>query len=251
MSELDLIKDEGEGEGLRRELKVVELDPPTPELSRRDALSIMAIVPFAAALGTTPESIESAMRAAEEAIAQQQPAQAGQGLVQRPNPATYKLQFFTPHEYRTARMLADMIIPRDARSGSASDAGVPEFMDFMMIDRSNMQLQMRGGLRWMDNESLKRFNKRFIEATVAQREAILDDIAYPQRARPEFSHGVSFFNYFRDLTAGGFWSSRIGVRDIGYIGNQYVQWNGCPPEAMNRLGVRPDMMDSRIPVQRT
>jgi gluconate 2-dehydrogenase gamma chain len=152
---------------------------------------------------------------------------------------------------RTVRVLADLVIPRDERSGSATDAGVPEFMDFMMIDRPDMQLRMRGGLRWMDNESNRRFNKRFIALSETQQTAILDDIAYPARAKDEFSHGVNFFTFFRDLTAGGFWSSRIGVKDIGYMGNTYHQWDGCPPAAMSRLDVSQDMMKTRVPIQRS
>src|SRR5690606_17393854 len=142
-----------------------------------------------------------------------------------------KPQFFDEHEWQTVRVLADLIIPRDHRSGSATDAGVPEFMDFMMIDRPNMQLQMRGGLRWLDNRSRMHFNKPFVALDARQQAVVLDEIAYPEKAKPDVSHGVSFFNFFRDLTAAGFWSSRIGVKDIGYMGNEWREWDGCPPEA--------------------
>ncbi|HEY0670738.1 MAG TPA: gluconate 2-dehydrogenase subunit 3 family protein [Longimicrobiales bacterium] len=215
------------------------------ELSRRDALTIMAIAPLAAALGTTPDVIEGAMAAAQQAQAQQSPL-AGQ----KPQPGVYKPRFFTAHEWRTVRILSDLIIPRDARSGSATDAGVPEFMDFMMMDRDSMQLQMRGGLRWLDNRSHTHFSKRFVALNRAQQKIVLDEIAYPDKAVPDVSHGVSFFNFFRDLTAAGFFSSRIGVKDIGYIGNEWRTWEGCPPAAMQRLGVSPDVMNSRIPFQR-
>ncbi|HET9440539.1 MAG TPA: gluconate 2-dehydrogenase subunit 3 family protein [Longimicrobiales bacterium] len=215
------------------------------ELSRRDALAIMAIAPLAAALGTTPDVIEGAMAAAQQAQAQQSPL-AGQ----KPQPGVYKPRFFTAHEWRTVRVLSDLIIPRDARSGSATDAGVPEFMDFMMLDRDSMQLQMRGGLRWLDNRSHTHFSKRFVTLTKAQQKTVLDEIAYPDKAVPDVSHGVSFFNFFRDLTAAGFFSSRIGVKDIGYIGNEWRTWDGCPPAAMQRLGVSHDAMKKRIPFQR-
>jgi gluconate 2-dehydrogenase gamma chain len=215
------------------------------ELSRRDALTIMAVTPLATALGTTPDVIERAMAAAEQA--QQQPAQSPG---QQPPPGVYQPKFFTAHEWRTVRVLTDLIIPRDARSGSATEAGVPEFMDFMMIDRPTMQLQMRGGLRWLDNRSHTRFGKQFVTVTAAQRGSVLDEIAYPEKAAAELSHGVSFFNFFRDLTAAGFFSSRIGVKDIGYIGNEWRQWEGCPPAAMQRLGVSHDLMKTRIPVEK-
>lgn len=216
------------------------------EISRRDALTIMAIAPLATSLGTTPDVIERAMAAAEQAQ-QQQSQTAGQ----KPAPGVYKPRFFTPHEWRTVRVLTDLIIPRDARSGSATEAGVPEFMDFMMMDRETMQGQMRGGLRWLDNRSNGRFGKRFISLASKQQTDVLDEIAYPDKAAPDVSHGVSFFNFFRDLTAAGFFSSKIGVKDIGYMGNEWRQgWDGCPPAAMERLGVSHELMASRIPIQR-
>lgn len=218
------------------------MSDPSNEVSRRDALAIMAIAPLAAALGTTPEVIEGAMTAAQRA--QQQAAG------QKPTPGVYKPRFFRPHEWRTVRRLSDLIIPRDERSGGATDAGVPEFIDFMMMDRPNMQLQMRGGLRWLDNHSNARFAKRFISLTASQQTSVLDEIAYPAKAAPDVSHGVSFFNFFRDLTAAGFWSSRIGVKDIGYIGNEWRSWDGCPPAALRRLGVSEELMKTRIPVER-
>ncbi len=146
--------------------------------------------------------------------------------------------FFTPHEWETVRVLADLIIPRDERSGSATEAGVPEYMDFMLNDRTDGQTPMRGGLAWLDNECSERFGKTFVAATDAQRTAILDDIAWPKKARPEMSQGVAFFNMFRDMTASGFWSSKMGVTDLNYQGNTFVpEWKGCPPEALQKLGV--------------
>lgn len=217
-----------------------------PGMSRREALGIMGVVPLAAAFGTTPEVIEGAIAAAEQAQQHQQAVAAGQ----QPPPGAYKPKFFNAHEWRTLRVLTDLIIPRDDRSGSATDAGVPEFIDFMMIDRANMQLPMRGGLRWIDNRSHTRYGKRFIALTRVQQTSILDEIAFPDKAAPDVSHGVSFFSSLRDLTAAGFWSSRIGVKDIGYIGNQFTEWNGCPPEALRRLNVSEDAMKTRIPIQR-
>ena len=212
------------------------------ELSRRDALAIMAIIPLAAALGTTPDVIEGAMAAARQAQ-QQAPGQL-------PAPGGYRPQFFSAHEWRTVRVLSDLIIPRDARSGSATDAGVPEFIDFMMIDRPAMQLQMRGGLRWLDNRSHTLFAQQFVGLSPPQQRTVLDEIAYPDQAAAALSHGVSFFSFFRDLTAAGFWSSRIGVKDIGYLGNEWREWDGCPPAAMQKLGVDHDAMNTRVPVER-
>jgi hypothetical protein len=155
-------------------------------------------------------------------------------------------KFFTPHEWETVRLLADIVLPRDERSGSATDALVPEFMDFILDDpladpreRERNQTRMRGGLAWLDRECAERFaGKTFLEASDAERKAVLDDIAYPDKARPEVSQGVAFFNAFRDLTASGFWSSRQGVEDLAYQGNTFVaEWKGCPPEVIEKLGL--------------
>ena len=151
----------------------------------------------------------------------------------------YQPKVFTPQEWRTVRVLVDLVIPKDARSGSATDAKVPEFMDVFMGTRENMRTWMRTGLTWLDEETQKRFKKTFVECNDAQRKAVLDDIAWPRRARTEMLAGVRFFNNFRNFTASGFWSSKMGVDDLRYMGNRPIaQWNGCPQPALNKLGVR-------------
>ena len=204
------------------------------EMSRRDAVQMMAALPFAAFLSWPTADQEKVRRFVDTAL-----KSAADGVAYAP-------KFFTPAEFRTAGILADMIIPRDDRSGSATDAGVPEFMDFMMIDRPNNQKWMRDGLAWLDSQSRTRFSKPFADATVPQREQILNDIAWPARAAAGMSDGVGFFNRFRDLTASGFWSSRIGVKDLQYMGNLFVpNWDGCPPAALKKLGVNYDKLDSK------
>jgi gluconate 2-dehydrogenase gamma chain len=196
-------------------------------ISRRKALQVLGTVPAAAAITWTP---------AEAAQAHQHAAQARREAAS--GATGYAPQFFDAHEWKTVHVLVDLIIPRDERSGSATDAGVPEFMDFMMIDQPTRQLAMRGGLRWLDGESQRRFDTRFVECEPGEREALLDDIAYPARARPGLSHGVAFFTSFRDLTASGYWSSKMGIEDLQYMGNQPTTWDGCPAEALQKLGVR-------------
>ena len=150
----------------------------------------------------------------------------------------YKPKFFNAHEWATINVLVDIIIPKDERSGSATEAGVPVFMDFLLDDQPNRQTAMRGGLAWIDLECQDRYDKRFLECTADERTAVLDDIAWPQKAKPEFAHGVAFFNSFRDLTASGFWSSKMGVEDLQYMGNVMVaEWKGCPPDALKKLGL--------------
>lgn len=199
------------------------VDLPATELTRREALGLLAVLPLLAA--TDPASLVARAR---RHVGHPSPG----------SPAAYLPRFFTPHEWRVVHRLADDILPRDPRSGSATDVGVPEFIDFIMTDQPDAQAAMRGGLGWIDLQSQSRFATPFADCTDAQRSALLDDIAWPARARPEMSQGVEFFTAFRDLTASGFWTSKIGMADLHYMGNTVVhEWRGCPPEALAKLGV--------------
>ena len=150
----------------------------------------------------------------------------------------YTPKNFTAHEYDTVRVLVDLIIPRDEKSGSATDAGVPQFMDFMLGDRPQMQTPMKGGLAWLDAECEHRFGKTFVDCAPEQQTAVLDDIAWPAKAPKDVSQGVAFFNRFRDLTCSGYYSSKMGVADLQYIGNVYNPgYDGCPPAQLKKLGV--------------
>ncbi|HOZ79174.1 MAG TPA: gluconate 2-dehydrogenase subunit 3 family protein [Ferruginibacter sp.] len=145
--------------------------------------------------------------------------------------------FFTKEEMATITVLADIIIPKDAVSGSASDAKVPDFIEFIVKDMPHYQTPMRGGLRWLDMESLKRFEKSFVSVTPEQRIQIVDDIAYPNKVKPGMKQGVSFFNLMRNLTSTGFYTSEIGVKDVGYKGNVPNLWNGVPDDILKQYGL--------------
>jgi hypothetical protein len=145
-------------------------------------------------------------------------------------------QFFNKHEMKTIAVLSDIIIPKDAHSGSATEAGVPDFIEFMAKDKPELQTPLRGGLGWLDIQSKKRFGPVFVELTEAQRLEIVEDIAYPDRKKPGMSQGVAFFSLMRNLTASGFWSSKIGIDDIGYKGNTPNQWDGPPAEVLKQYG---------------
>ncbi len=198
-------------------------------INRRSLLKLISSAPVAAGFAWT--DVE-----AQQAHAH---AQAAKATAQRAKTA-FKPKFFTAHEYATVQILVDLIIPKDERSGSATDAGVPEFMDFMMIDQPARQTAMRGGLAWIDRECLARFDKPFTACAAAERTAVLDDIAFPQRGKPEHSHGTAFFSSFRDLTSSGFWTTKMGIEDLQYLGNVGVaEWKGCPEEVVKKLGLTP------------
>ncbi len=144
--------------------------------------------------------------------------------------------FFTDHEMTTITILADIIIPKDEISGSASDAKAPEFIEFIVKDMPENQTPVRGGLRWLDIQCIKRYEKSFKDCTNEQRIDIVDEIAYPEKVKPEMQQGATFFSLMRSLTASGFYTSAMGVKDIGYAGNQPNQWNGVPEDELKRLG---------------
>ncbi len=145
--------------------------------------------------------------------------------------------FFDAHETATITLLADIIIPKDQHSGSASDAKVVGFIEFIVKDEPEHQLPMRGGLKWLDIESLNRFNSDFMGCSPQQKKAILDDIAYPMQAKPRMQPGVAFFNKMRDLTAIGFFTSKMGIEDLGYKGNSPGKWDGVPEDVLKQYGL--------------
>jgi hypothetical protein len=196
-------------------------------VNRRSVLKILSAAPVAASFALTDAEAQQAHTHAQAAL---QTAQK--------TGAAYAPKFFTASEYQTVRVLSDLIIPKDERSGGAIDAGVPEFMDFTMIDQPARQVAMRGGLAWLDVESQRRFDKPFAGASDSQRRAILDDISTYGELKPGLTHGQAFFRNFRDLTASGFWTTKMGMTDLGYMGNTVVpKWEGCPPEQLKKLGL--------------
>lgn len=145
--------------------------------------------------------------------------------------------FFTPEELATITVLADIIIPKDEVSGNASDAKVADFIEYIVKDNPDFQTPLRGGLRWIDVHCLNTYQKAFKDCTAQQQIEVVDQIAYPAKAKPEMSYGVSFFNLMRNLTATGFYSTQIGWNDIGYVGNRPNQWNGVPEDVQKQYNV--------------
>lgn len=148
--------------------------------------------------------------------------------------ALLKDKFFTDHEMATVIVLSDIILPSDGENPSASQAEVPEFIDFIALDRPTFQIPLRGGLQWIDHESNARFNKVFKELTSEQQIEIVEDIAYPEDAKPEMSQGVSFFNTMRNLVLTGYFTSKPGLEDLGFMGNVPNVWDGVPQEVLDK-----------------
>lgn len=204
------------------------------KVTRRAALKVLGVVPLGAVAVAQQASPPQAPRQGHDTP--NQPARDTRQSREAP-----KRRFFTAREMRTVAVLADDIIPRDTQSGSATDAGVPAFVDYhLSLEETSAETRtaFRGGLRWMDEEARRRFGRAYASASARERHQLLDDISWPGRARPEFSHGVAFFQRFRDMVASGFYSSPEGYRDLRYMGHVFVPtWNGCPAEALRKLGV--------------
>ncbi|MDQ2718364.1 MAG: gluconate 2-dehydrogenase subunit 3 family protein [Bacteroidota bacterium] len=145
--------------------------------------------------------------------------------------------YFNAHEMKTITILGDIIIPKDEVSGSASDAKVPDFIEFIVKDQPEHQMPMRGGMRWLDMQCLSRYQNSFPECNTKQQMEMVDEIAWPKKAKPEMKPGVEFFSLMRNLTATGFYTSEIGGKDVGYVGNSPTQWNGVPADVLKQYNL--------------
>jgi gluconate 2-dehydrogenase gamma chain len=145
---------------------------------------------------------------------------------------TYTPKFFSAHAYKTLQSLCNSIIPPDDVCKGAVEAGAPEFIDLLTSENTEYQVALGGGLMWLDNTCIDRYEKAYLDCTPDQQKEILDLIAYRKNAKhdPSLGQGVEFFSLLRKLTADGFFTSEIGINYLGYIGNTYVQeFPGCPP----------------------
>lgn len=206
-------------------------------MKRRDTLRALTLSSFGIA-AINPQELLAERREMELAMG---PADPKVGFGRTEEEAAYdarlmKEKYFTAPELATLAVLSDIIIPADKKSGSASQSGVPQFIEFMVKDQPTWQTPFRGGLAWLDQESRKRFGKIFTALSNEQRIKIVDDIAYPETAKPEMSQGVAFFNVMRNFTATGFFSSKIGIDDIGYVGNRPNVWEGVPADVLKKYG---------------
>jgi gluconate 2-dehydrogenase gamma chain len=190
-------------------------------ISRRDVLKTLAV---SAAGGAVLQVIPA--QAAEYAHQAVQKAKAA-----APS-GKYTPKYFTPHQYETLSSLCDSIIPKDEKSAGAIEAGAPEFIDLLTSENEQYQLKLGGGLYWLDGFCTDRYTGPYLSCTPDQRKSVLDLIAFRKNAKadPTLSQGVVFFAFVRSLTCDAFYTSKIGIADLQYIGNTALpEFPGCPP----------------------
>ena len=190
-------------------------------ISRRDVLKNLAV---GAAGGSVLQMIPAEAAALAHQIVHREKAASAAGK--------YTPKFFSAHVYETLATLCDTIIPEDEKSGGAVEAGAPEFIDLLCSENEEFQLQIGGGLNWLDNTCRDRYEHTFLECTPGQEKEILDLIAYRKNAKsdPSLSQGIAFFGHLRQMTCDAFYTSKIGIADLQYIGNTALaEFLGCPP----------------------
>ncbi|MDH5379219.1 MAG: gluconate 2-dehydrogenase subunit 3 family protein [Cyclobacteriaceae bacterium] len=148
--------------------------------------------------------------------------------------------YFTEHEIETIAVLSDIILPSNDSYGSATDAAVPDFVEFMSKDLPYHQLPLRGGIMWLDSQSNKLYNSEFVKCTHEQQISLVDRIAYPLDAKPEMAAGVKFFSLMRNLTLTGYYTTEMGIKDLGYKGNQPNVWDGVPDDVLKEHNLEYD-----------
>jgi len=210
-------------------------------MDRREHLKILLAGSVGAGLFLTTGCTEEDRKKSEEIIDEGPGFGYGRNEEEKKHDAMLHSEtFFTETEFKMVGILADIIIPADENSGSATDAEVPDFIEFMMKDFPAFQVPTRGGLMWLNNQCIRRFDKPFLDCSEADRMEVIDEIAWPDEAKPEMEYGVRFFNRMRNLTATGFFTSRIGIEYLDYRGNRPGFWAGVPDEVLRKHGLSYD-----------
>ncbi len=212
----------------------------TPTMDRREHLKLLLAGTFGAGLIMTAGCTEEDRKESERIIAENGGGYGRTDVEIARDERLHSETFFTSAEKRMVEVLANIIIPADEVSGSASESGVVEFIEFMMKDIPSFQVPTRGGLMWLNNQCNSRFGKPFVECSDSEQKEMIDEIAWPDDAAPEMEYGVNFFNRMRNLVATGFFTSEMGIRDLGYAGNTPNFWDGVPDEVLERHGLSYD-----------
>ena len=220
-------------------------------MDRRDLLKALSLSPLASGLFFTGmDSVEA--KGLADSLNQSFPppdkkydfANGRTPEEQKRDEELMKQKFFTDKELAFITKLVDIIIPKDENSGSASEAGVPAFIEFIAKDMPYFKIPLRGGINWMDMQCMKMFNKKFLDCSESEQIQLVDKIAYPEKAVANMKPGVSFFSLMRNLTASGYFSSEIGIKYLGYKGNTPNKWDGVPQEVLNKFGLKYDAIYS-------
>ncbi len=196
------------------------------ELSRREMLKRTGLT--AAGVGFVPAS----------ALAQQAPAHEHQHKAQgQPKPAgPYERKYFNEHEFQTLRALSDWIIPPDEKSQGGIAGGTAELIDLMAGSDKELQISFSGGLGWLDSQMRRRMGKAFIAATKDEQRQILDLIAYRKNDSADLGPGIEFFSLMRKWTVDAFYSSKEGIEDVGFGGNEALsEYHGCGEDVVKQL----------------
>lgn len=204
-------------------------------MNRRESLKAIGITSISAGLllgGCKTEDQNTAKESKVDKLGDADLTGLQPNEVERLKELTNGPAFFNNHERLTLIALADIIIPKDEVSGSASDAKVIDFLDFIVKDIPSHQTPLRGGLKWLDLQCLNRHDHTFLECNSDQQVGILEEIAYPNKVSPEMRPGAAFFSRLRDLVATGFFTSEIGIKDLGYVGNVPGNWTGVPKDVL-------------------
>ena len=194
---------------------------PDNHLSRRDALKLLTMGSLA---GSVLRVIPAHAAEYAHSLIDDEKAQSKTG--------EYVPKFFLPHQYKTLQRLCETILPADSDCGGAIEAGAPEFIDLLTSENSDYQMKIGGGLMWLDSACIDRYGNTCLESSPQQLKEMLDLIAYRKNAaqEPGLSQGIEFFSLLRNLTSDGFFTSKIGIEYLGYVGNTFLtDFPGCPP----------------------
>jgi hypothetical protein len=200
-------------------------------MNRRDTLKSLLLAPLGTGL------IASTASAAQAPVWKALPEAYSYGrtdVEKQYDAQLFAETYFREHELITIAVLSDIILPSDHPNGGALDAGLPDFVEFMVKDRERYKLPIRGGIAWIDNYALEHFGANFVSISEAQRLEICDSIAYPDVEDSELQPGISFFTLMRNLTLTGYYTTEIGFRDLGYQGNTPNVWDGVPDSVLQK-----------------
>ena len=192
-------------------------------ISRRDALRTLAVT---AAAGSVLQMIPAEAAAIAHQAVQKEKAVSAAGK--------YTPKYFTARQYETLKSLCDTIIPKDEHSGGAVEAGAPEFIDLLTSENEEYQGKLGGGMMWLENFCGDRYGKLYLDCSPEDRTKALDLIAFRKNAKtdPELRQGIAFFAFLRTMTCDAFYTSKIGIADLQYVGNTSLkEFPGCPAPA--------------------